>query len=94
MAAISAARLNQFQRHIDAWNKLEWIEASITVPYGMRPILSGGVYMTLRGGDATCVQVPSPIRGLPLRTWTLHGIDHRFFEIAFDPHSDLLVVMG
>ncbi|KAF9521083.1 hypothetical protein BS47DRAFT_9980 [Hydnum rufescens UP504] len=50
--------------------------------------------MTLRDGDATCVQLPSPIRGLPLRTWTLHGIDNRFFEIAFDPHSDLLVVMG
>ncbi|KAF9511775.1 hypothetical protein BS47DRAFT_1486687 [Hydnum rufescens UP504] len=50
-----AARLNQLERHIDAWNKLDWVESHIDVPIG-----NDGLY-ALRDGT----------RGLPLRMWTL-----------------------
>ncbi|KAF9504923.1 hypothetical protein BS47DRAFT_1386114 [Hydnum rufescens UP504] len=90
-----AARLNQLEKHIDAWNKLDWVESYIDVPiwrYGL-DALREGVYATSNTTEVLCIQLPSLSRGVPLRTWTLL---FEFFvhEIEIDPSNNLLVILS
>ncbi|KAF9510322.1 hypothetical protein BS47DRAFT_1487506 [Hydnum rufescens UP504] len=92
---VDAARLSQLERHIDAWNKLDWVESRIDLPAwrSLTKTLRGGVYATSNATEMTCIQLPSLSRGVPLRTWKL-TFEPRVHQTEIDPSNNLLVVLA
>jgi hypothetical protein len=88
-----STRLHKLRQHVDAWNNLDWVESRVSIPNLALHLIRKGMYISL-GQDAsvTCIQLPSRIRDLPLRTWTLHNIGLSIQKMAADPQSDLLVL--
>jgi hypothetical protein len=88
-----ATRLNQLECHIRAWNNLDWVESLVTIPNAQFRALSGGIFVHV-GLDVTCVQLPSFLRYVPLRTWTMKNpVDvHFIYCVAADASQDLFVI--
>ena len=42
--------------------------------------------------DFLFIQLPSTLRGIPLKEWTLHGLPDNTYRPALLPEEDLLVV--
>lgn len=93
-ANTAAERLRRFQKHVDAWNNLEWVESRATVPRAIYYSFCGGVFVVGSEGVLTCIQLPSRIRGLPLRIWKLPSTDIIPGGMATDPRSDLLALVS
>jgi hypothetical protein len=87
-----AARLSQLERHINAWNKLDWVESHIDAP-NWRYVLREGIYVSANTTKVVCIQLPYLNRGVLLRTWTL-GFEFPVPEIEIDPSNNLLVVVS
>jgi hypothetical protein len=90
-----SARLNQLEKHIDAWNKLDWVESLIDIPIWPYSLdtLREGIYATSNTTEVLCIQLPSLSRGIPLRTWTL-GFEFPVHEVEIDPSNNLLVILS
>jgi hypothetical protein len=88
------ARLEQLERHIHAWNKLDWVESRIDVPrWNHNSTLREGIYAISNTTEVVCIQLPSLSRGTPLRMWTLE-FEFPVHEIDIDPSNNLLVVLS
>jgi hypothetical protein len=94
--AIPATRLNQLGKHIDAWNKLDWMESQIHVPlqYNDFSILCQGIFATFNLKSVCCIQLPHLMRGIQFRTWTLRDFSFPIRQIEIDPSNNLLVVVS
>ncbi|KAF9511745.1 hypothetical protein BS47DRAFT_1139583 [Hydnum rufescens UP504] len=94
--AISATRLSQLGRHIDAWNKLDWMESHIRVPFQYEDfgILCQGIIAMFNLKSVCCIQLPHLMRGIQFRTWTLGDFSFPIYQIEIDPSNNLLVVMS
>jgi hypothetical protein len=91
--AIPATRLIQLERHIDAWNHLDWVESPIKAPqYSDFGILCEGIFATFDHHGVYCIQLPHLTRGILFRTWTLGDFAFIICQIEIDPSNDLLVV--
>jgi hypothetical protein len=89
-----AVRLNRLERHIKAWNKLDWVESHVDIPsWNDNSALREDIYAISNDTEVVCIQLPSLNRGVPLRTWTL-GFEFRVREIDIDPSNNLLVVLS
>ncbi|KAF9514409.1 hypothetical protein BS47DRAFT_881028 [Hydnum rufescens UP504] len=88
-----SARLNQLERHIDTWNKLDWVESRIDLPIS-RALLEPreGIYAISNYTEVICIQLPSLHRGVPLRMWTL-GFEFPVDLVEIDPSNNLLVAL-
>ena len=95
--AIPVTRLNQLQMHIDAWNALDWVESrmAFSIKHFGASALCGGIYAFVHDGEVTCIQLPSPVRGVPLRVWRLGslGFPGEISAIEINPSNNLLVVV-
>ena len=93
---IPITRLNQLQRHIDAWNKLDWVESRMNVPIWMRhsDSLCEGIYMIASHVGVACIQLPSLTRGVPLRIWKLENFEFYVTEAEISPCNNLLAVLS
>jgi hypothetical protein len=91
-AETPATRLNQLERHIDAWNNLDWVESSIGVPFPDQglSILRHGIFVTF---DIE-IQLPHLIRGIRFRIWMLKDFTFPIHEIEIDPSNNHLVVVS
>ena len=96
--AISATRLQQLQRRIDAWNKLDWVEsrmnASVSIWWRKSVGLREGIYMIVNDTEVVCIQLPSHARGVPLHTWKLGNFGFDVSDAEIGPCNDLLVVLS
>ncbi|KAF9510857.1 hypothetical protein BS47DRAFT_1347468 [Hydnum rufescens UP504] len=89
-----ATRLNQLECHIRAWNNLDWVESFVTIPNARFKALSRGIFVLVNPDVVTCVQLPSFLRDVPLRTWAIENpVDVDFiYCVAADASQDLFVI--
>jgi len=96
--AIPATRLQELQRHVDAWNILDWVESRASVPvspWGRNPKgLCEGIYTIVTDTEVTCIRLPSHARGVPLHIWKLGNPEFLVSDAEISPCNDLLVVLS
>jgi hypothetical protein len=92
----SLERLNLLRSYEASWKNVDWNEhTSIPVPLtGGLWELYGNVWAHSRGEDTEidCVQLPSRLRGISIRQWTLK-FDFTIRDFGMDPSQDLLVTI-
>jgi hypothetical protein len=91
----SSERLSLLRTYESSWKTLDWNEhTSIPVPEGNAWELYGNVWAHSRGDkEIVCVQLPSRLRGISMRQWTLE-FDFTLRDFGIDPSQDLLVTIG
>ena len=90
----TSERLELLRRYEAAWKNIEWSEHH-TIPYtpGTEWELYGNVLGHTEGNDVIdFVQLPSRLRGIHLRQWTLE-FDFDVQHFTMDPSQDLLVTI-
>ena len=95
-----ADRRKQLERYRSHWDSLRWVEhTSIPLPlYRTRAVNGGVVCITLVAGpenpttDYRFIQLPSVLRGIPLKDWTVHGLPSNPRALGLLPEEDLLVI--
>ena len=96
-----ADRRKQLDRYRSHWDSLQWVEhRSLSIPFPKNWILEGGVVcfafppaaLADRTTDYRFIQLPSVLRGIPLKEWTVHGLPNDFQKISLFPEEDLLVI--
>lgn len=88
-------RLDALKRHTIAWEELTWVTEQHL------PMLDGGLWELYGGvlaqsnleGDITFRQLPSEIRSIAERDWTIGGFDFIVRDFAMDPLQNLLVLV-
>ncbi|KAH9037200.1 hypothetical protein EDB85DRAFT_1937014 [Lactarius pseudohatsudake] len=90
----TSERLKLLKNYEASWKNLEWNEhTTIPLPEGSLWELYGNVWAHSRGSDAIeFVQLPSRLRGIPMRQWTLR-FDYCLRDFGIDPSQDLLVTI-
>jgi hypothetical protein len=93
--AVTATRLNQLEKHIDAWNNLDWVESHVAAPplANNSGVLCQGILATFDHRSVYCIQLPHPTRGILSREWTLEDFSSPIDQIEIDPSNNLLVVV-
>ncbi|KAI9450775.1 hypothetical protein BJY52DRAFT_158494 [Lactarius psammicola] len=92
-------RRERLQAYDDAWKSLRW-SACINVlnipdnAYNKLSIAPGGILTFISGRDSTItfVQIPSNLRGIPMRQWEL-SFPLLPRACALDPSEDILVIL-
>ena len=95
-----ADRREQLDRYRSHWDSLQWVEhTSLPLPFHKNRVIQGGIVcFTLLGGpgdlttDYRFIRLPSVLKGIPLKEWTLHGLPHNPDRLGILPEEDLLVV--
>ena len=90
-------RLGRYRSH---WGSLQWAEhTSIPLPFYKTRVVTGGVIcLTLLAAleypttDYRFIQLPSVLRGIPLKEWTVHGLPNNTQALGLFPEEDLLIV--
>ena len=91
----TSERLSLLRSYETSWKNLDWNEqTSLPIPVGNLWELYGNVWAHSRGDDSIdFVQIPSRLRGIPLRQWALK-LDSPIRDFTMDPSQDLLVTIG
>ena len=95
-----ADRREQLARYRSHWDSLKWVEqTSLSLPRNLGWTLEGGVIcFRLSANSSTTdyrfIQLPSVLRRIPLREWTLHGLPNVHHSPGLLPEEDLLVVFS
>ncbi|KAL0957942.1 hypothetical protein HGRIS_000123 [Hohenbuehelia grisea] len=91
----SASRLEKLRAHQTAWSSFSWSSVQdFETPLTDRFQLEGNVIaeLTSEGTGVKFIQLPSVLRGIPMREWTVDvGVLARDFFI--DPDQNLLVLL-
>lgn len=94
-----ADRREQLDRYRSHWDSLQCAERmSLSLSYSYGRIIEGGIICLVLTGDShnpeadyRFIQLPSVLRGIPLKEWTLHRLpNHRSPGVL--PEEDLLVI--
>ena len=91
----ASERLELLRRYEASWKNIEWSEHhTIPFPEGMAWEFYGNVWGHSNSGNDAIdfVQLPSRLRGIPLRQWTLR-FDFDVLDFSMDPSQDLLVTV-
>lgn len=90
----TSERLSLLRSYETSWKNVDWnTQTSLPVPNGSLWELNGNVWAHSRGVDSIdFVQIPSRLRGIPLRQWTLK-LDSPIRDFSMDPSQDLLVTI-
>ena len=91
---ITSERLKLLRRYEASWKNILWNEHNtILSPVGGVWELYGNVWAHSRGSDTIdFVQLPSRLRGIPMRQWTL-TFDFAVRDFSMDPSQDLLAAI-
>ena len=95
-----ADRREQLNRYRSHWDSLQWVEhTSLPLQTSKYQVLEGGVIcFVLYDGSADStadhrfIQLPSVLRGIPLKDWTVHGLPYNDQKPGILPEEDLLVI--
>ena len=90
-------RLDRYRLH---WDSLQWADhTSIPLPFYKTRVVTGGVIcLALLAGsedpttDYRFIQLPSVLRDIPLKEWTVHGLPSNPQTLGLLPEEDLLIV--
>lgn len=90
----ASERLSLLRSYETSWKNLDWnTHISLPVPEGSLWELYGNVWAHSKGKNAIFfVQIPSRLRGIPLRQWTI-GLGFSIRDFGMDPSQDLLVAI-
>ena len=94
----TSERLELLRRYEASWKNFEWSEKkTLDYPSPHRDGPTFEFYGTVcahgRGRDAIdFVQLPSRLRGIPMRQWTI-TFDFEVCDFSADPSQDLLVII-
>jgi hypothetical protein len=92
----TSERLQRLQVHIDAWRHLDWAEERIKLPRGRSHNLLGGIYASVGKENPfslNLLELPSRVRGTPLRPWTFADVGFSINDFSMDPGQDLLILV-
>ena len=95
-----ADRRKLLDRYRSHWDSLQWLEhTSIPLPpYGTRILTGGVLFLELLPdpddltADYRFIQLPSVLRGIPVKDWTVRGLPKNPKGTGLLPEEDLLVV--
>ena len=96
-----ADRRAQLDRYRSHWDSFNWVKhTSFPLPHYKEWSLGGGVICFMlfadpaleRTTDYWFIQLPSVLRHIPLREWTLHGLPNVLQPPGLLPEEDLLVI--
>ena len=91
----TSERLDLLRKYEASWKNIEWNEHN-TIPSRPREGVwefYGNVWAHSQGSEAIeFVQLPSRLRGIPMRQWTLR-FDFEVRDFSMDPSQDLLVMV-
>jgi hypothetical protein len=90
----TSERLDLLRRYEASWKNIKWDEHN-TILSGSGGVweLYGNVWAHNRESDVIdFVQMPSRIRGIPMRQWTLR-FDFAVRDFSMDPSQDLLMTI-
>ncbi|KAI9443021.1 hypothetical protein H4582DRAFT_1922057 [Lactarius indigo] len=92
-------RRERLQAYDDAWRSLRWSACVnvLNIPnheYNEMSIAPGGILIFISGRESKIivVQIPSNLRGIPMRQWELK-LSSVPRECALDPSEDILVIL-
>ncbi|KAI9461007.1 hypothetical protein BJY52DRAFT_245215 [Lactarius psammicola] len=90
----ASERLELLRSYEASWKNIEWNDhTTIPSPVGSLWELYGNVWAHSGGSDTIeFVQLPSRLRGIPMRQWTLR-LDFALRDFGMDPSQDLLVTI-
>lgn len=94
-SALSAAhRLEKLKKHQAAWDELKWTEdKTVDMSIGHVWELYGGVLAQSNLNRAIfCRQLPSHLRGIEEKTWTVDISSFDLRDFTMDPSQDLLAI--
>jgi hypothetical protein len=92
----SEERLSRLRKHRSAWKNLTW-SREVKIPMkdgGLWELFGGVLGHSTQKGELNFHQLPSDIRGIEEKTWTL-GPDFgcTVGDFSMDPYQDLLVLV-
>ena len=94
-AISSASRLGALKNHQSSWDNLKWSrELRIPMKNGDLWELYGGVLaQSTEEGTLTFMQLPSDLRSIEQKVWTLGDFGLVVRDFGMDPSQDLLVLI-
>lgn len=92
----SKEKLEKLRKHQEAWKELQW-SRNFTIPMstgGLWELYGGVLAQNTDQGEIQFYQLPSDLRGIEEKRWTLPG-DFGFTirDFGMDPRQDLLVLV-
>lgn len=92
----SKEKLDRLKKHQEAWKELKW-SRDLKIPMssgGLWEIYGGVLAQNTEQGEIQFYQLPSDLRGIEEKRWTLPG-DFGFVvrDFSMDPGQDLLVLV-
>lgn len=92
----SSSRLEALKNHQSSWGSLKWSrELRIPMEDGGLWELYGGILAqsTEEGASLTFIQLPSDLRSIEEKAWTLADLGLVVRDFGMDPSQDLLVLI-
>jgi hypothetical protein len=93
---VPTTHLNHLERHIKAWNTLDWVESHVDAPplHHDLHVLCQGIFAMFDHKRVYCIQLPHLTRGILCQEWTLKDFSFSVDQIEIDPSNNLLVVVS
>jgi hypothetical protein len=92
-----AARLKKLRAHQDAWNSLRWSQESVIVLPDYTVFENFGGVFAVGIGENTdgirFIQLPSVLRGIEMRDWSIQNLRCRISDFCMDPAADIVAVL-
>ena len=94
-AASSASRLEALKKHQSSWDNLKW-SRELCIPMesgGLWELYGGVLAQSTAEGTLTFLQLPSDLRSIEEKVWTLGKFGFVVRDFGMDPSQDLLVLI-
>jgi hypothetical protein len=93
--ASSASRLEALKKHQSSWDNLKW-SRELRIPMeggGLWELYGGVLAQSTAEGTLTFMQLPSDLRSIEEKVWTLENLGLVVRDFGMDPSQDLLVLI-
>ena len=93
--ASSASRLEALKKHQSSWDNLKW-SRELRIPMeggGLWELYGGVLAQSTEEGKLTFMQLPSDLRSIEEKVWTLGNLGLVVRDFGMDPSQDLLVLV-
>lgn len=93
--ASSASRLEALKKHQASWDSLKW-SRELRIPMeggGLWELYGGVLAQSTAEGTLTFMQLPSDLRSIEEKVWTLGNLGLVVRDFGMDPSQNLLVLI-
>ena len=91
----SASRLEALKKHQSSWDNLKW-SRELRIPMkggGLWELYGGVLAQSTAEGTLTFTQLPSDLKSIEEKVWTLRNLGVVVRDFGMDPSQDLLVLI-